>query len=80
MGWRASASIITVFGAIIAMILWLFFYAASYNVYQNIAVIVVILLVFIAVVSAIWASWGIKYRARLERKSRYSASKGYTIR
>jgi hypothetical protein len=33
----------------IGIILWLFFYAENFNVYQNIAVVVVILLGFLAV-------------------------------
>jgi len=60
-GWRIALSIISFFGAIIAVILWLFFYAGGYNAYQNIAVIVVILLAFIAIMGASWASWGIRH-------------------
>ncbi len=63
MGWRVAVSIITFFGSVIAVILWLFFYAGSFNVYQNIAVIVVIFLAFIAVMGATWASWGMKQGA-----------------
>lgn len=50
----------TFFGAIIAAILWLFFYAGHFNVYQNIAIVVVILLAFIAVMGATWGSWGMR--------------------
>lgn len=60
MGWRVAVSIITFFGSIIAVILWLFFYAGNYNVYQNLAIIVVIFLIFIAVMGASWASWGMR--------------------
>ena len=60
MGWRVSLSIIATFGALIAAILWLFFYAGRFNVYQNIAVIVVIFLIFIAIMGAAWASWGMR--------------------
>lgn len=60
MGWRVGVSIVTFFGAMIAVILWLFFYAGTFSVYQNIAVIVVIVLAFIAVMGATWASWGMK--------------------
>lgn len=67
MGWRVSVSIITFFGAVIAAILWLFFYAGGFNIYQNIAVVVVIFLVFIAIMGTTWASWGMKNRA-LRRK------------
>jgi len=60
MGWRVGVSIVTFFGAMIAVILWLFFYAGSFSVYQNLAVVVVILLAFVAVMGATWASWGMK--------------------
>lgn len=62
MGWRVGVSIVTFFGSMIAVILWLFFYATSFSVYQNIALVVVILLGFIAVMGATWASWGMKQR------------------
>jgi protein-S-isoprenylcysteine O-methyltransferase Ste14 len=68
MGWRVSVSIITFFGAVIAAILWLFFYAGSFSVYQNIAVVVVIFLVFIAVMGATWASWGMRQSRWWEQK------------
>jgi hypothetical protein len=61
MGWRVAVSIITFFGSMIAVILWLFFYAGDFSVYQNIALVVVILLSFIAVMGATWAPWGIKH-------------------
>jgi membrane-bound metal-dependent hydrolase YbcI (DUF457 family) len=60
MGWRIGVSIVTFFGAIIAAILWLFFYAGNYNAYQNIAVVVVIFLGFIAIMGGTWAPWGMK--------------------
>ena len=62
MGWRVGVSIVTFFGAMIAVILWLFFYAGSYGVYQDIAVVVVILLAFIAIMGATWTSWGMRQR------------------
>jgi hypothetical protein len=63
MGWRVALSIVSFFGSMIAVILWLFFFAGSFNVYQNIAVVVVIFLVFLAVMGATWASWGMKQGA-----------------
>jgi hypothetical protein len=62
MSWRVPASILTFFGFLIALILWLFFYVGSYNVYQNIAVVVVIVFAFIAIMGATWASWGMRQR------------------
>ena len=61
MGWRVGVSVATVFGATIAAILWLFFYAGGFSIYQNIAVIIVIILAFVAVMGATWASWGMKH-------------------
>ncbi len=68
MGWRIAASILTFFGSIIGIILWLFFYAENFNVYQNIAVVVVILLGFVAVMGATWAAWGMKQGAWRSKK------------
>lgn len=61
MGWRVGASIATTFGATIALILWLFFFAGGFSVYQNIAVVIVIALSFAAVMGVTWASWGMKH-------------------
>lgn len=61
MGWRVSMSIVTFFGATIAVILWLFFFAGGFSIYQNIAVVAVISLTFVGVMGATWASWGIRH-------------------
>jgi hypothetical protein len=63
MGWRIAVTILTFFASIIGIILWLFFYAGNFNVYQNIAVIVAILIGFVAVMGATWASWGMKQKS-----------------
>ena len=63
MGWRVAVSIVTFFASISVIIVWLFFYAEIFNVYQNIAVITVILIGFVAVMGATWAPWGIKQGA-----------------
>lgn len=68
MGWRVAATILTFFGSIIGIILWLFFYAGNSNVYQNIAIVVVILLGFMAVMGATRASWGMKQAAKRSKK------------
>jgi len=59
-GWRTGVSIVTFFGSLIAMILWLFFFAGGFSAYQNVAVVVVIFLAFIAVMGATWAAWGMR--------------------
>jgi VIT1/CCC1 family predicted Fe2+/Mn2+ transporter len=75
MSGRIVATILTFFGSIIGIILWLFFYAANFNVYQNIAVVVVILLGFVAVMGATWASWGMKQGARWSRTDNPKSAK-----
>ncbi len=60
MGWRIALSILALFGIVIGIVVWLFFYAQDFNIYQNIAIIVVILLGFLAVMGATWASWGMR--------------------
>jgi membrane protein YdbS with pleckstrin-like domain len=62
--WRVAVSIFVVFGWLIFLILWLLFYAGNFNVYQNLAIIIVSVLVGIAILGATWASWGIRYRYR----------------
>lgn len=71
--WRVSLSIIVCFGWLVFLVLWLFFYAQDFNVYQNIAIFLVSILTAVAILGASWASWGIKYshqcRCEPERKN-----------
>lgn len=69
MGLRIAVTILAFFGAIISVVVWLFFYAQDFNVYQNIAVVAVIILGFIGVMGALWAAWGMKYGAKWSGKS-----------
>ena len=64
MGWRVTVSVLTVFGFLIADVLWIFFYAGNFTFYQNLAVMTVSVLAFIAVMGATWASWGMKHARR----------------
>ena len=63
---RVAVSILVVFGWLIFAILWLVFYAGSFSLFQNIAVIIVVLLIGIAILGAMWASWGMKYGKKME--------------
>lgn len=67
-GSRVTVSILAFFGALIGSIVWLFFYAQNFNVYQNIAVVAVIILGFTAAMAATWAAWGIRQAARQGEK------------
>jgi hypothetical protein len=62
--WRVGLSIIVVFGWLAFMIVWLFFYADEYDVFQNIAIFLVSVIVGIGILSAAWATWGMRYASR----------------
>jgi len=68
-GWRVSLSIIMCVGWLIFLIIWLFFYASGFDVYQNIAIFLVSLLAVGGVLGAAWAPWGMKHEHRFEKYS-----------
>jgi hypothetical protein len=59
-GWRVSTSIITAVGWLSFIILWLFFFADKYSVYQNIGAVIVSLIVFIGINGAVWGTWAMR--------------------
>ena len=61
---RVGLSILVVFCWLAFVIVWLFFYAGEYDVWQNIAVLLVSIIIGIGILAAAWASWGIKYASR----------------
>ncbi len=63
---RVAISIIVFFGLLIFPIIYVAFFASSYSLIQQIAIIVVALLVGIAILGAMWASWGIKFGKELD--------------
>lgn len=65
---RVIVSIIVLFGFLIFSIIYVAFFAASYGLFQKIAVIVVAILVAIAILGAMWSSWGIKYGKEWKEK------------
>lgn len=62
MRWRIVLSVLLFFGLIIFVILWLFFFADGFSVYQNLAIVIVAVLAFFGISAAVWASmwmrWG----------------------
>jgi hypothetical protein len=62
-GWRVGASIFIIFAWLAFLIIWLFFYASDYGVFQNIAMLMVSIIVGIGLMAGLWASWGIRYAA-----------------
>lgn len=61
---RVVISIIVFFGLLIVAIVYVAFFASSFSLFQQIAVIVVALLLATAILGAMWASWGMN----LEKK------------
>ena len=60
-GLRIGISIISFFALLVFLIIWLFFYAGSFSVLQNIAAVLSGIVIFIAVMAGAWVSWGIRY-------------------
>ena len=54
LGIRFAVSIISIVGWIIFLIVWLFFYASNYDIYQNIAIIIVSLLILGGIKGVVW--------------------------
>jgi len=65
-GWRVSVSIISVVVLIVFIVLWLFFYADAYTIYQNIAVVIAAVLLFCGVMGGAWAAWGMRHAEELK--------------
>lgn len=62
--WRVGLSIFVIFGWLAFVIVWLFFYAGDYDVFQNIAIFLVSIIVAVGILAASWATWGIRYASR----------------
>lgn len=65
--WRVSLSIIAFIALIVFVVLWLFFFADKFTIYQNLAVLLVAFLIFIAIMGTSWAHWGLKYGRKYEK-------------
>ena len=65
---RVVVSIIVLFGLLIFAIIYVAFFASSFSLFQQIAVILVALLLAIAILGVMWTSWGIKYGKEFKDK------------
>ena len=65
--WRISLSIIMGVGWLVFLILWLFFYADRYSIYQNIAILIASILIVGGILGAAWAPWGMRHSARAKK-------------
>lgn len=53
-------SILIAIGWLSFLILWLFFYAGDFDIFQNLAIVIVSVLVGVGVLAAMWAPWGMR--------------------
>jgi hypothetical protein len=64
--WRVAASIVIGVGWLSFIIIWLFFFAGSYSIYQNLAIVVVSLIVGFGALILIWITWGLRFATPVE--------------
>ncbi len=64
MGWRIGLSIALFFSLIAFILVWLFFFAGGFNIYQNIAIGMVALLAFSGLGAAVWAPMWMRWERR----------------
>ena len=58
---RIVVSIIVPLALFIFWIIWFFFYAEGFNIYQNIAIFLVSILAVGGILGGMWAPWGMKH-------------------
>jgi len=61
MGWRISLSILSVFVWAAFIIIWLFFLASDYSIWENLGIFLLSLVVFVGVNAAAWVPFGMRY-------------------
>lgn len=66
-GWRVSASIALGIGWLVFLIIWLFFCAGSFTIFQNIAIFLASVLVVVGLMASTWVSWGMRYGMKYGR-------------
>jgi hypothetical protein len=60
MGWRIPASILIAVGWLAFVIIWLFFFASAYSIYQNIAVLFVSVVLIAVLYAVVWVGYGLR--------------------
>lgn len=78
-GWRVGLSIAVIFGWLAFVIIWLFFYADRYDVFQNIAIFLVSVIVALGILAGAWATWGIRYASRMGHEPHMDKPHGATV-
>lgn len=57
--WRIPLTIITGVGWLVFLVIWLFFYAGDYHIYQNIGVFMLSILIAGVILAGAWAAWSL---------------------
>ena len=65
--WRVATSIILPFATMVFLIIWFWYYAVPYSVWQNIAVLLATLLAMGGILGALWARWGMKHGPEMKK-------------
>lgn len=68
--WRVVASAVVCIGWLIFIVVFLFFWAKFYSIYQNIAIFLVSLLIMAAILAPVWIPWGIRMSRTVEGKKK----------
>ena len=58
--WIMYASIAVVFGWLLFLSFWLFYYASSFGILQNLAILLLSLVVALIVETILWVPWSMK--------------------
>ena len=77
--WRVGLSILVVFGWLAYLIIWLFFYAGDFDVFQNIAIFLVSIIIAIGILASAWATWGIRYAKSIGQGPHMEKPRGATV-
>lgn len=65
---RVAVSIAVFLGWLIFLVTFLAFYAGNFDVYQNLAIILVSIFIGVAILAPMWAHWGMKYGGRYSKE------------
>lgn len=78
LGWRVIFSIISGIAWLVFLIIWLFYYASEYSIYENIGIFILSIFVVALILGIPWMTWGMRYRSE-EEKEIWQA-KGFQLR
>lgn len=59
--WIMYVSIAVVFGWLLFLSFWLFYYASSFGILQNLAILLLSLVVALIVETILWVQWSMKH-------------------